>query len=54
MGKFGAEFDEIRVGPFVPNMGGEAVAVKSRGVESHPDGKSFISRKLQNTTFELR
>src|SRR3954464_5494509 len=21
-----------------PNMGGEAVAVKSRGVESHPDG----------------
>jgi hypothetical protein len=54
MGKFGAEFDEIRVGPFVPNMGGEALAVKSRGIESHPDGKSFISRKLQNTTFELR
>jgi hypothetical protein len=35
-------------------MGGEAVPVKSRGVESRGDGKSFISNKLQNTTLELR
>jgi hypothetical protein len=35
-------------------MGGEALTVKSRGVESPPDGKSFISKKLHNTTLELR
>jgi hypothetical protein len=35
-------------------MGGEALAVKSKGVERPPNGKSFISRKLQNTTLELR
>jgi hypothetical protein len=54
MGKFWAEFDEIRVGRFDPNMGGEALAVKSKGVESPQIGKSFISRKLQITTLELR
>jgi hypothetical protein len=54
MGKYGAEIDEIRIGPFDPNMGGEALAVKSKGVESPRNGKSFISRKLQNTTLELR
>jgi hypothetical protein len=54
MGKFWAEFDEIRVGRFDPNMGGEALAVKSKGVESPRIGKSFISRKLQITTLELR
>jgi hypothetical protein len=53
MGKFWAEFDEIRVGRFDPNMGGEALAVKSKGVESLRNGKSFISRKLRNTTLEL-
>jgi hypothetical protein len=54
MGKFWAEFEQTRIGRFDPNMGGETSAVKSKGVESRLDGKSFISRKLQNTTLELR
>jgi hypothetical protein len=54
MGKSWAENERTRVGRFDPNMGGEVVPVKSKGVEGRRDGKSFISRKLQNTTLELR
>jgi hypothetical protein len=54
MGKFGAAFEQIRVGRFDPNMGGEASAVKSRGFEGALGKKSFISKKLQTTTLELR
>jgi hypothetical protein len=54
MGKSGAENERIRVGRFDPNMGGEASAVKSGAIEGPVDGKSFISKKLQNTTLELR
>jgi len=54
MGKSGAENERIRIGRFDPNMGGEAVPVKSRAVDGAGDGKSFISKKLQNTTLELR
>jgi len=39
-------FRETRVGRFDPNMGGEAVPVKSTDVESTLKGTPILSKKL--------
>jgi hypothetical protein len=47
-------FREIRVGRFVSNMGAREASVKSTDVEQGADGYEQVSKKLQNTSLELR
>jgi hypothetical protein len=45
-GKNKGRFRGIRVGRFVPNMGGEDAAVKSTDIQGVPDDWAHISKKL--------
>src|SRR5450759_3161045 len=50
-GKNKGRFREIRVGRFVPNMGGEVAPGKSTDVDEVREGRDLLSKKLQNTSY---